>query len=390
MKFFKVIGLLVAACCCWTAASPIEIKDEDLKPEARISEDLPSAQPVEYRADGAGFRVAANNLPVFNPEPVRDTPEVEEAKRKHFEAYQAIAQHIAKSQVAEPQSEEPPASSDPVYVAPLDLEPLPENFVPAKIAAEEKTPAAEIVAPKPEYNDQIIDDAKEAVITNPEQAGDEQDTIFEVDAEPVKLLAQFYSKHLKDNAGELKPIERPAGFHPKNLEIPRGFDIFRRSEGREKDAIVVTNPEYVDLRAFVQTTQFRSGKPEISEQAESSPDLSLSDDMDPAIYEAVVVPQDLLQYYYGGPVAVTREKLPESLKIAAQGLSGIDGQHTAQVAPSQNNIDLDRQRMYRPIPIQRYMAQYSPFSSYYSPYYFFRQPYTYTPFGYYPYYHAIY
>ena len=41
--------------------------------------------------------MSANNLPVFvpgdQPEPVRDTPEVEEAKRKHLEAWTAIAKH---------------------------------------------------------------------------------------------------------------------------------------------------------------------------------------------------------------------------------------------------------------------------------------------------------
>ncbi len=46
-------------------------------------------------ADGGGFRVAANNLPVFypgnQPEPVQDTPEVVEAKRKHLETWTAIA-----------------------------------------------------------------------------------------------------------------------------------------------------------------------------------------------------------------------------------------------------------------------------------------------------------
>jgi hypothetical protein len=53
-------------------------------------------------ADGDGFRVAANNLPVFYPgnlpEPVQDTPEVLEAKRKHLETWSAIAkQNLAQS-----------------------------------------------------------------------------------------------------------------------------------------------------------------------------------------------------------------------------------------------------------------------------------------------------
>lgn len=265
----------------------------------------------------------------------------------------------------------------PVYVAPLDLEPLPDAFVKP---VEDKN--VEDVPPKPEYNDFVVDEANQAVITNQEQA-DQGDVIFEVDAEPVKLLAQFYSKHLKDNADELKPIERPAGFHPKNLEIPRGFDIFRRSEGRERDSIVVTNPEYVDLRAFVQTTQFRS-----NDQEPDNADLSHSDDMDPA---SVAVPQQLINYYYGRPVFLTREtfeKLPESLKLAAQGVSGIDGQHTAQVAPSQKNKDLER--MYNLMRYTTPYSHYSPYSSFYSPYYFFRQPYYPLAYPYYPYYHAAY
>lgn len=32
-------------------------------------------------------------MPGEQPEPVRDTPEVEEAKRKHLEVWEAIAKH---------------------------------------------------------------------------------------------------------------------------------------------------------------------------------------------------------------------------------------------------------------------------------------------------------
>merc|ERR1719447_2229638 len=43
-------------------------------------------QTVEYIADGAGFRVAATNLPSAQAAPVVDTPEVAAAKAAHFAA----------------------------------------------------------------------------------------------------------------------------------------------------------------------------------------------------------------------------------------------------------------------------------------------------------------
>merc|ERR1712012_1476682 len=43
-------------------------------------------QTVEYIADGAGFRVAATNLPSAQAAPVEDTPEVAAAKAAHFAA----------------------------------------------------------------------------------------------------------------------------------------------------------------------------------------------------------------------------------------------------------------------------------------------------------------
>lgn len=48
---------------------------------------------VQYRADKSGFRVTANNLPVYSAQPVKDTAEVAEARQKHLEAWAAIANH---------------------------------------------------------------------------------------------------------------------------------------------------------------------------------------------------------------------------------------------------------------------------------------------------------
>jgi hypothetical protein len=65
-----------------------------------------STKQVQYLADSNGFRVAANNLPVFYPgEQPKDTPEVEEAKRKHLDTWTAIAkQNKAQSKIAKPRS----------------------------------------------------------------------------------------------------------------------------------------------------------------------------------------------------------------------------------------------------------------------------------------------
>ncbi|CAL8114188.1 unnamed protein product [Orchesella dallaii] len=80
---------------------------------------------VEYVADGAGFRVASNALPVgpevpaapvvaalVAPEPVQDTPEVVEAKAAHAKA---IAEAVARNAEAEKAdaAEEPAAADKP-------------------------------------------------------------------------------------------------------------------------------------------------------------------------------------------------------------------------------------------------------------------------------------
>ena len=64
---------------------------------------------------------------------------------------------------------------------------------------------------------------------------------------------------------------------------------------------------------------------------------------------------------------ITRETfkdLPESLKLAMLGVSAVDGQHTAQVAPLRSKP----QQKYGSYPNRNV---FSPYSSYYSPYYFY-------------------
>ncbi|XP_061399475.1 uncharacterized protein LOC133335187 [Musca vetustissima] len=47
-------------------------------------------QTVDYVADQSGFHVAATNLPMNTPQPVTDTPEVALARKQHLEAHQAV------------------------------------------------------------------------------------------------------------------------------------------------------------------------------------------------------------------------------------------------------------------------------------------------------------
>jgi len=257
---------------------------------------------------------------------------------------------------------------------------------------------------KPLDPDVIIDDENQAVIT--EQDEDINAGIFEIDAEPIRLLAQLYAKHVQDNAEPPQAIERPAGFHPQNLLPSSGFDLFSRAEGDDRQAIEITNPEFVDLRAFLLTNRFRNQNPQIVLRTEDkmekpskfddniSEDLITSVEPDPAelgFDGQFGGPNELYNYYFnianGGDeqtspfVAVplnreTLEKLPESLQLALNGMGAIDGHHNAQLIPSQQ-IQLKQQMLNR----QRFASNffnhqhpyYSPYSSFYSPYYFYRQ-----------------
>lgn len=243
---------------------------------------------------------------------------------------------------------------------------------------------------RPVDPDIFIDEEKQAVITEQDGNDDfDSSSVIEIDSEPIKLLAQLYSKHAQANSEPPKVIERPAGFHPQNLQPSTGFDLFSRSEGN--DAIEVTNPEFVDLRAFLLTNRFRDGQQLLirtEDKAADKPmdDLYDSDQPDPSTYAAYTLPTELYNYYFGLPynrqIALTHEtlsQLPESLKTAISGSVATDGRHDAQVAPTYN------QRRQQQM-LQRF---YSPYSPNYSPYYFYRNAnYNYNPYNTYPYYHA--
>ena len=262
----------------------------------------------------------------------------------------------------------------------------------ASLQAEVRAPSNEPII-KPLDPDVVIDEEKQAVITeqDEEQSANSPDdgNIFEIDAEPIKLLAQLYAKHVQDNSEPPQPIERPAGFHPQNLQPANGFDLFSRLEGDGRDAVEITNPEFVDLRAFLLTNRFRDGQQLLIRTQEKpavekpSDDLYTSDQPDPSTYAAYSIPNALYNYYFGlpydKPVTFNREtagQLPESLKMALSGAVAADGHHDAQVPTTQG--------VYK----QKELLQklYSPYSSYYSPYYFYRNPnpYYYTPHGPYP------
>lgn len=238
--------------------------------------------------------------------------------------------------------------------------------------------------------DVVIDEEKQAVITEQDESSDPSDNAFiEIDAEPIKLLAQLYAKHVKDNSQPLEAIERPAGFHPQNLKPSNGFDLFSRSEGDE--AIEVINPEFVDLRAFLLTNRFRDGQ-QLLIQTEDKPITDqvneyMANQQDPSAVEANGFPQELFNYYYSmpynRPVPLTREpldKLPGSLQLAIQGVVAPDGQHNAQVAP---------QRYYNQVNPEELMPKFVPsYSPFYSPYHFYRNiPSFYNPYSN-PYYNA--
>ncbi len=253
---------------------------------------------------------------------------------------------------------------------------------------EVRAPANEPII-KPLDPDVIVDEENQAVITEQdEDSNPENAALIEIDAEPIKLLAQLYAKHVQDNSEPPQAIERPAGFHPQNLQPANGFDLFSRAEGDERDAIEVTNPEFVDLRAFLLTNRFRDGQQLLIRTQEKpaaekpSDDLYTSDQPDPSTFAAYTIPNALYNYYFGlpydRPVAFHREtaNLPESLQMALSGNVAADGHHNAQTAPSQG---LNKQKEL----LQRL---YSPYSSYYSPYYFYRNPNPYfTPYAPHPY-----
>lgn len=195
-----------------------------------------------------------------------------------------------------------------------------------KVADEESVNVLPAIEVKPVDLDLVVDDEKQVVIvdvpvSDPNGSIDSSSEVddIQVDAEPIRLLAQLYAKHLH-NAKAPESIPRPTGFYPNNLRPADGdFDLFRRSY---LDTVEITNPEYVDLRAFLLTNRFRSQKPSVSD-APSNFQLAYN------------------QYYnlpLAAPVLLTRDtldKLPESLKAAAFGLPSIDGPRDIQVSPTQ-------------------------------------------------------
>ena len=185
-----------------------------------------------------------------------------------------------------------------------------------------------------------------------------------------------------------------------------GFDLFSRSEGEERQAVEVTNPEFIDLRAFLLTNRFREA---LQDHLKSSSnmnqyDLSLSDEMDP-MQQGTYIPQDLLNYYYNqqqsSPFYITREtfdKLPLSLKLAALGLNGVDGQHTAQIPaskPYNNNLknNNNNNNFYSMMPSYYTTPYYQRnlYNQYYNPYYgYMLRSSPYYSYPYYPTYYATY
>lgn len=264
-----------------------------------------------------------------------------------------------------------------------------ESFASTKIARNQPSI-------KPLDPDVIIDDEKQAIITEHDENSDSSSAaIIEIDSEPIRLLAQLYAKHIQDISEPQRVIERPEGFHPQNVQPAVGFDLFSRSEGGDRDAIEVTNPEFVDLRAFLLTNRFRNA-PQLlirTEEKDSAVDQPVAD-LDTSDQENLSTDlsldshfSDLYSNYFGlspdRAVALTREtlsKLPESLKLALSGAGAIDGHHDAQVAPNsdQTRHQEELQRLYSPY-----------YSNYYSPYYFYRNANSfYNPYSYNPYYHA--
>ena len=197
-------------------------------------------------------------------------------------------------------------------MAPLDLEPVPS--IQSDLASPNAVAAID--------NDAVVDEEKEAVLVTDNNPQNEQPALIEIDAEPIKLLAQLYAKHIQQqNAEAPEEISRPEGFHPYHLEPPAGgFDLFSRSETADREAVEVTNPEYVDLRAFLLSNRFRgeqpdfSGGPQIVLKATDRDvpaasfqhqvfehDLQTSDDDEPDYYSAPLS-QTLYNQYYNLPL----------------------------------------------------------------------------------------
>jgi hypothetical protein len=184
--------------------------------------------------------------------------------------------------------------------------------------------------------------------------------------------------------------------------------------------VEVSNPEFIDLRAFLLTNRFREALQDHLKSAASSShpyaDLSLSDEMDPSddgstsiMQQGTYVPQDLYNYYYNTlveagfkPVYVKDEspddKIPLSLKLAALGFTGgsVDGQHTAQVpslkpySNSNYKTNNNNNYFYSQSPSTYYNHPYYQrmYSQYYSPYYnyYYRSnPYLSSPYSHYSY-----
>jgi len=275
---------------------------------------------VHYRADASGFRVAANNLPQ-PAEPVRDTPEVEAAREQHFKNWKAIAESH-RSQVYKREIVEEESVTTQVEKA--------EDSKKTDDAIEEVSA------------DFLLDNDNQAVIisvpsvTNEyEEEYDEED--IEVNAEPIRLLAQLYAKRLEKEKNQ-EVIPRPDGFRPKNLLTTNAdYDLFQRSF---KDTVEITNPEYIDLRAFLLTNRFR-----LQPSTPSRPPAGFK--IPPALYNRYyTLPLD-------NPVVLSRDKvqhIPESLKAVALGLPSIDGKHDAQVSLLQKAQQKDYMLRSRPYP----------------------------------------
>ena len=139
-----------------------------------------------------------------------------------------------------------PVEPEQIYVAPLDIEPVPAAFridpqdVEEPFIASPILPVAEPLTAlsSSRSDDQIIDESKQAVITDDGTASSDnmQTAVFganhpavsdiEVDVEPIKLLAQLYAKHLKQNSDVQVPldIQRPQGFHPSSLQVDNMYN----------------------------------------------------------------------------------------------------------------------------------------------------------------------
>lgn len=258
-----------------------------------ISVFSPLAAAAEFRTDPP-----ERGIVVEADEPIAQ-PVVEEVSQKEEEVAPQVEQRTPSAARKEVQHEEEE------YVAPLDLEPVP-------VAAHQADPPVNVVD-----NDAVVEEDKEAVsITDVQPA--EQPALIEIDAEPIKLLAQLYGKHIQQQNAEVpQEIQRPEGFHPYHLEPPAGgFDLFTRSETEDREAIEVTNPEYVDLRAFLLANRFRGEQPDLvdagpqiileakdrivpsaSYHEDPEYDLQTSDEDEPASYNLPLAHMLYNQYY---------------------------------------------------------------------------------------------